>query len=83
MHTVSIEVSDKNDLQLILMLVQRLGLKFKQVEKNGSSKTEKKDLDYHRNIIKNGGKMTEDRMNEMLKSIEEDRQDRELPFRES
>ncbi|MBK9014990.1 MAG: hypothetical protein IPM82_13465 [Saprospiraceae bacterium] len=75
MHTVSIEVSDKNDLQLLLMLVQRLGLKFKQVEKNGASEPQKKDLEYHRNIIKNGGIMTEDRMNEMLKWLEEDRSD--------
>ncbi|MBI5914448.1 MAG: hypothetical protein HY842_03665 [Bacteroidetes bacterium] len=75
MHTVSIEVSDKNDLQLLLMLVQRLGLKFKQVEKNGSSEPQKKDLEYHRNIIKNGGIMTEVRMNEMLKWHEEDRSD--------
>ncbi|MCF8244560.1 MAG: hypothetical protein K9J37_08360 [Saprospiraceae bacterium] len=75
MHTVSIEVSDKNDLQLLLMLVQRLGLKFKQVEKNGASKPEKKDLEYHRNIIKTGGLMTDDRMNEMLKWLEEDRSD--------
>ncbi len=75
MHTVSIDVTDKNDLQLLLMLVQRLGLKFKQVEKNGTTISQKKDLEYHRNIIKTGGLMTNDRMNEMLKWLEEDRSD--------
>lgn len=83
MQTISIEVSDKNDLQLLLMLVQRLGLKFKQVEKNGSSKSKKEDLEYHRKIIEAGLNLPEERLNEMLKSVEEGRKDRPLPYRES
>ena len=83
MQTFSIEVSDKNDAQLILMLVQRLGLKFKQVEKNGVSKSQKKDLEYHRKIIEAGVAIPKERLHEILKSIDEGRQDREMPFRES
>ena len=83
MHTVSIEVPDKNDLQLLLMLVQRLGFKFKQVEKKTVPNSQKKDLEYHRKIIEAGVAIPKERLHEILKSIDEGRQDREMPFRES
>jgi hypothetical protein len=81
MQTVSIEVTDQNDLQLLLLLVERLGLK---IVKNPADKKDisavstlknnvtfvveepESDLEYHRKIIKAGTDMSEERMQEML-----------------
>lgn len=85
MQTISIEVSDKNDLQLLLLLVKRLGLKIVKTPAqtaepgNSGNATNKAagdtELEYHRRIIETGGVMTEKRMQEMLDWLEEDRQD--------
>ena len=90
MQTISIEVADKNDLQLLLLLVKRLGLKIvknpgikegatspSQV-KNGATaiiEEPESEIEYHRQIIEAGTDMSEERLQEMLAWLEEDRQD--------
>jgi hypothetical protein len=71
MQTISIQVSDKYDLQLILLLVKRLGLKI--IEQPAIEIKKNEDIEYHRNVIKNSGLMTEERMQDMLNWLEEDR----------
>ncbi len=73
MQTVSIEVTDQNDLQLLLLLVKRLGLKI--VSTPPKVVEEKKDLAYYKKIVQTNRKMTEERMQEMLQWLEEDRND--------
>ncbi len=73
MQTVSIEVTDQNDLQLLLLLVNRLGLKI--VSTPPKVVEEKKDLAYYKKIVQTNRKMTEERMQEMLQWLEEDRND--------
>jgi len=81
MQTVSIEVSDQNDLQLLLLLVKRLGLKI--VSTPPKFVEEKKDLAYYKKIVENNRSMTDERMQEMLDWLEEDRNDESRSIRPS
>ena len=74
MSTITIEIKSIKDRDLLLHLVERLGLKVVKEEVKSE-----KDLEYHQKIINAGGAMTDDEINQLLKSNEEGRTDRELP----
>jgi len=74
MSTITIEIKDLKDRNLLLHLVQRLGLKIIKEEVQSES-----ELDYHKKIIDAGGEMTDEELNLFLKTIEEERAERELP----
>jgi len=77
MKTVTLEVENDKDLELLYLLVERLGIRV--VDDTRSEE----ELAKAREIIDAGvPDMTKSRLNEMLAWLEESRQDRPMPFRD-
>lgn len=77
MKTVTLEVENDKDLELLYLLVERLGIRV--VDDTRSEE----ELARAREIIDAGvPDMTKSRLNEMLEWLEESRQDRPMPFRD-
>lgn len=74
MSTITIEIKNQKDRNLLLRLVERLGLKVVKEEVKSES-----DLAYHLKVINEGGAISDEELDELLKSIEAGRTDRELP----
>ncbi len=69
MSTITIEIKNLKDRNLLLSLVERLGLKVVKEEVKSES-----DLEYHKKVINAGGAMSEEELDQLLKSIEEGRE---------
>ena len=78
MRELTIQIKNNEDASLLLQLVNRLGLK---VTKDTVSTIEEKKLERCKEIIMKGVEASEDQLSEMLKTLEENRKDRKLPFR--
>ena len=78
--TVSLDVNDRTDLELLLLLANRLGIRIL----NKHELIEKKDVQLKNDLktIQAGINLSESRLNNMLDKLEESRDDRQLPFRE-
>ncbi len=77
MKTVTLQVENDKDLELLYLLVERLGIRV--VDDTRSEE----ELTKAREIIDAGvPDMTKSRLNEMLEWLEESRQDRPMPFRD-
>lgn len=77
MKTVTLQVENDKDLELLYLLVERLGIRV--VDDTRSEE----ELAKAREIIDAGvPDMTKSRLNEMLEWLEESRQDRPMPFRD-
>lgn len=75
MKTVTLEVKNDKDLELLYMLAERLGIHVVDEARS------EEDLAKARAIVEAGvTDMTEARLKEMLLWLEEGRADRELPF---
>ncbi len=71
--TISLEVDNRQDLELLLLFANRLGIKL--VKKTKPPKKEEKELARALKIIEAGVDMPEERLQAMLKWHEEDRND--------
>lgn len=77
MKTVTLQVENDKDLELLYLLVERLGIRV--VDDTRSEE----ELARAREIIDAGvPDITKSRLNEMLEWLEESRQDRPMPFRD-
>lgn len=79
MRKLTIEITNNEDASLLLKLVERLGLR---ISHDSVEKETKKNLAYYQEIVRRGGGMTEEELNDILRSLEADRKDRDLPFDE-
>lgn len=77
MQRITIEIEKNSDLQLLLLLAQRIGLK---IIVPFVSKVEGKELERHLQIIANGGNVSY--IENPMEWQREQRKDRDLPFRD-
>ena len=77
MRHITIEVEKNSDLQLLLLLAQRIGLK---IVAPFVPKIEEKEREQHLQIIARGGDMSY--IENPMEWQREQRKDRDLPFRD-
>ncbi|MCX7067725.1 MAG: hypothetical protein NTW85_08555 [Methylococcales bacterium] len=73
MSQITLELKNNEDEQLVLTLLQRLGISYSTL-----NETTNKNLDYHRHIIEQGVDIED--FDSFLQAFNDNRQDRNLPF---
>jgi hypothetical protein len=76
MSQIILELNNSEDENLLLILLQRLGISYSL---NRKETPETKNLDHYRQIIQQGANIKN--FAEFMRDFEQSRQDRELPFR--
>jgi hypothetical protein len=76
MTKITLEIADDKDLQLLLPLLQRLGITFTQVL---TQELSAKEIEYHRHVIAQGGDASN--FGDASSWQREQRKDRDLPFK--
>jgi hypothetical protein len=76
MLQITLELKNTEDEKLLLPLLQRLGINYSALQKDEAND---KDIDYHRRIIEQGIDMTD--FNAFVQDFDNNRKDRNLPFR--
>jgi hypothetical protein len=74
MSQITLELKSNEDEQLLLSLLQRLGINYSMLKKE----TANENLDYHRRIIEQGIDITD--FDIFMQDFNDDRKDRNLPF---
>lgn len=74
MSQITLELKNNEDEQLVLSLLQRLGINYSMLKKE----TTNENLDYHRSIIEKGIDITD--FDTFMQDFNNDRKDRNLPF---
>ena len=77
MTQITVEISNLQDVRLFRTIVERLGFKVTQEIQSKPNR----DLEYHKAIIAKGIQRPLSHLEERLRHLEEDRQDRILPGR--
>jgi hypothetical protein len=76
MSQIILELNNNEDENLLLILLQRLGISYSL---NRKETPETKNLDHYQQIIQQGANIKN--FAEFMRDFEQSRQDRELPFR--
>lgn len=74
MLQITLELKNNEDEQLLLTLLQRLGINYSTLKKEEMNN----NLDYHRRVIEQGVDM--DDFDTFLQEFNDSRKDRNLPF---
>ena len=77
--TISLDVNNRTDLELLLLLANRLGIRI--LNKHELIEKKEGQLQKDLQIIQAGVNLPEERLNSMLEQLETSREDRKLPFR--
>lgn len=77
MLQITLELKNNEDENLLLPLLQRLGISYSTLKKEDIND---QNLDYHRRIIEQGVDMAD--FDGFLQEFNDSRQDRKLPFRD-
>jgi hypothetical protein len=76
MSQITLEFNNSDDENFVLSLLQRLGISFSMTKEETPTV---KDSDYYRQIIQQGVKT--ENFEDFMREFEENRQDRNLPFK--
>jgi len=77
MLQITLELKNNEDENLLLPLLQRLGISYSTLKKEDSND---QNLDYHRRIIEQGVDVAD--FDAFLQEFNDSRQDRKLPLRD-
>jgi hypothetical protein len=82
MTQITIDIPNQSDTNWIIKLLERLHLDFRISADQSTAIVEKTELQRNQEIIMNYSGMNNERADEMLDWLKEQRKDRKLPFRD-